>query len=205
MHESVCSQQFSAPPLEVTDMTLKSQIAAMLDIDDNSVYLSRILLPICQNYYLLEKYVSVCKSHSCNICAPSGLEGEGVVMNISYTWFRHVSGLFPSIWDNSKHHNAGHILPGLSLKGNFKIGAKEASWDISESPFWALLAWGYQWLKEILGHYKGIISSNKLTAMNSQNTAQSSLIFKSGALNKRGVNSRSTAGRTFILLSMSGL
>ena len=47
----LCSRKFSAAPLGVTDMLLKSQFAAaMLDIDDGSVCLPSILLPICQTY-----------------------------------------------------------------------------------------------------------------------------------------------------------
>lgn len=58
MHEPVCSQQFSAPPLEVTDTTPNSHIAAMLNIDDNPLCLSSTLLAIYQNYCLLGKCVS---------------------------------------------------------------------------------------------------------------------------------------------------
>ncbi len=64
------SSQFSVAPLGVTDMLLVA--VAVLEIDDGSVCLPSICLPICQTNSLLEQN----KSSSWNIELPLVLGGN---------------------------------------------------------------------------------------------------------------------------------
>lgn len=68
------SRKFSAAPLGVTDMLLKSLFVAMLDIDGGSVCLPSIFLPICQTYSLLEQKSVTQLQH----WAPSGFGGKSM-------------------------------------------------------------------------------------------------------------------------------